>query len=212
MNSVFLGTGILLTRPVARIDFGGCGGPKSGPFEPKKWILAPHPLIHSTKTPFLPIFWLKLLADLGGFHCILPGYGPVSNIVFWHWNPYSSCRTFRKNLPQRNKLKLHGDLVLWLLLSECFAVLNVASGCLADAIFSWCIIGKRWHTKLWYKYYRGARPSWPSNSHMCDVIKQNESEVEKYDFLFFFCHFLFGYCLGFSLLKTPQRLGNWFQR
>ena len=29
----------------------------------------------------------------------------------------------------------------------------------------------------------------------------------------FFWHFLLGYCLGFyNLVKTPQRLGNWFQR
>ena len=48
---------------------------------------------------------------------------------------------------------------------------------------------------------------------ICDAIKQNESEVEKYDFYkLAFWHFLLGYCLGFNLLKTPQRLGNWFQR
>ena len=45
-------------------------------------------------------------------------------------------------------------------------------------------------------------------NNICDAIKQNESEVEKYDF----CHFLLGYYLGFNLVKTPQRLGNWFQR
>ena len=27
-----------------------------------------------------------------------------------------------------------------------------------------------------------------------------------------FLHFLLGYCLGFNLVKTPQRLGIWFQR
>ena len=33
-------------------------------------------------------------------------------------------------------------------------------------------------------------------------------------FCFFFLHVLLvlGYCLGFHLVKTPQRLGNWFQR
>ena len=39
--------------------------------------------------------------------------------------------------------------------------------------------------------------------------------VEKYDFFvfcFFLWYFLSGYCLGFNLVKTPQRLGNWFQR
>ena len=54
----------------------------------------------------------------------------------------------------------------------------------------------------------------------CDAIKQNESEVKKIWFFFlFFCFVLFflqlllGYnCLGFNLVKTPQRLGNWFQR
>ena len=46
---------------------------------------------------------------------------------------------------------------------------------------------------------------------ICDTIKQNESEVGKYDFCFL-GHFLFGYCVGFNLVKTPQRLGNWFQR
>ena len=48
----------------------------------------------------------------------------------------------------------------------------------------------------------------------CDAIKQNEPEVEKYDFFWGGCggHFLLGYCLGFNLVKTPQRLGNWFQR
>ena len=40
---------------------------------------------------------------------------------------------------------------------------------------------------------------------ICDEIKQNESEVKKYEF-----GFLLGYCLGFNLVKTPQRLGNWF--
>ena len=29
---------------------------------------------------------------------------------------------------------------------------------------------------------------------------------------FFFWHFLLGYCLGFNLVKHPQRLDNWFQR
>ena len=37
---------------------------------------------------------------------------------------------------------------------------------------------------------------------VCDAIKQNESEVEKYNFLFFW-DFLLGYCLGFNLVKTP---------
>ena len=43
---------------------------------------------------------------------------------------------------------------------------------------------------------------------ICDAIKQNESEVEKYDFW----HFLLGYYLGFNLVKPLQRLVNWFQR
>ena len=46
-------------------------------------------------------------------------------------------------------------------------------------------------------------PPHPPNK--CDGIKQNESEVKKYDF---FSHFLLGYDLGFNLVKTPQRLGN----
>ena len=46
--------------------------------------------------------------------------------------------------------------------------------------------------------------------HICEVIEQNESEVEKYDFCFL--AFLLGYCSGFNLVKTPQRLGNWFQK
>ena len=29
---------------------------------------------------------------------------------------------------------------------------------------------------------------------------------------FLIWHFLLGYCLRFNLVKTPQRLGNWFQR
>ena len=40
-------------------------------------------------------------------------------------------------------------------------------------------------------------------------MKQNESEVEKYDFGFWY--FLLGYCLGFNLLENPLRLGSWFQ-
>ena len=36
-------------------------------------------------------------------------------------------------------------------------------------------------------------------------------KVEKHDFFFFF-HFLFGYCLGFNLVKNPHWLSNWFQR
>ena len=52
---------------------------------------------------------------------------------------------------------------------------------------------------------------WTSvRGYMSDEINQNDSEVEKYDF--FFWHFLLGYCLGFNLVKIPQRLGNWFQR
>ena len=36
---------------------------------------------------------------------------------------------------------------------------------------------------------------------ICDVIKQNESEVEKFDFfLFFFLHFLFG--------ENPTEIGQ----
>ena len=31
---------------------------------------------------------------------------------------------------------------------------------------------------------------------ICDAIKQNESEVEKYDVCL-------GYCLGFNLMKPP---------
>ena len=50
---------------------------------------------------------------------------------------------------------------------------------------------------------------------ICNVIKQNESEVKKkkkkrrflvfWHFLSFF-DFLWGYYLGFNLVKTPQRL------
>ena len=32
------------------------------------------------------------------------------------------------------------------------------------------------------------------------------------NFGFFFWHFPLGYCLGFNLVKAPQRLGSWFQR
>ena len=42
-------------------------------------------------------------------------------------------------------------------------------------------------------------------TNICDVIKQNESEVEKHDFLFIW-HFLLEHCLGFNLVKTPHRL------
>ena len=44
--------------------------------------------------------------------------------------------------------------------------------------------------------------------HICDVIKQNESEVENM-ILCFVGILLLGYCLGLNLMKTSQRLGNW---
>ena len=53
---------------------------------------------------------------------------------------------------------------------------------------------------------------WPclaATEHICDAINQNDSEVEKYDFWFFGISYHF---FGFNLVKTPQRLGNWFQR
>ena len=46
---------------------------------------------------------------------------------------------------------------------------------------------------------------------ICDVIKQNETEVEKCFFFLFVCLFVLWYCLGFYLVKTPLRLDNWFQ-
>ena len=50
----------------------------------------------------------------------------------------------------------------------------------------------------------------PAFNHMwCDQAKWVWSW--KIWFLVF-RHFLLGYCLGFNLVKTPQRLGNWFQR
>ena len=36
--------------------------------------------------------------------------------------------------------------------------------------------------------------------------------LKSKNMIFGFWHFLVGYCLGFNLVKTPQRLGNWFQR
>ena len=63
-------------RPVARLDFRGCGTPESGPF-------GPNPLI---KTHFWPTLCQKvdLLADLGW--CVAPrnppGYGPDSLSAF----------------------------------------------------------------------------------------------------------------------------------
>ena len=47
--------------------------------------------------------------------------------------------------------------------------------------------------------------------HICDVIKQNESEVENFCF-FVFWLFLLGYYLSFNLVKNLWRLGNWFSR
>ena len=45
--------------------------------------------------------------------------------------------------------------------------------------------------------------------HVCDAIKQNESEVEKNQ-NFIFWHLQFAYYLSFNLVKTPWRLGYWF--
>ena len=58
------------SRPVARIDLGGAGPPKGGPF----WTSPPYP---SCKNPIL---WLKvdLLADLGG--CIVPPH-PLTAVI-----------------------------------------------------------------------------------------------------------------------------------
>ena len=47
----------------------------------------------------------------------------------------------------------------------------------------------------------------------CDQAKWVWSwKICFFCFVLFFPHFLLGYCLGFNLVKTPQRLGNWFQR
>ena len=46
---------------------------------------------------------------------------------------------------------------------------------------------------------------------ICDMITQNDPEVENFYFLVFW-HFLLGYHLSFNLVKTQRRLGNWFSR
>ena len=49
-------------------------------------------------------------------------------------------------------------------------------------------------------------------NYICDAIKQNESEVEKFIFFLFFWHFLLVDYLSFKLVKTLWRLSNWFLR
>ena len=46
----------------------------------------------------------------------------------------------------------------------------------------------------------------------CDARSSKMSLKSKYMIFVFLWHFLSGYCLGFNLVKPPQRLGNWFQR
>ena len=71
------------SRPVARIDFGGCGTPKKWTFWTQKVdFLNLTPLTLIQKPHFWPTLWLKvdLLADLGGgvrrTPRTPPGYGP----------------------------------------------------------------------------------------------------------------------------------------
>ena len=44
------------------------------------------------------------------------------------------------------------------------------------------------------------------------VMRSSKMSLKSKIWLLFFWHFLLEYCLGFNLVKTPQRLGNWFQR
>ena len=67
---------------------------------------------------------------------------------------------------------------------------------------TWCytISWQRFYTILWHKF-----------SHICDVIKQNESELEKYENQVIKC-----YCMthsqGYILLKTSSNLNLWIHR
>ena len=67
---------VLFYRPLARTDWGGVQDPQKCTFWAQKVnFLNLNPINLPTKTPFLPILWLKLnlLSDLGGV--VPPGYG-----------------------------------------------------------------------------------------------------------------------------------------
>ena len=76
-------------------------------------------------------------------------------------------------------------------------------GCFIHLFTALQIIGM-YHQRLPYANIK-------NNFDKCDVIEQNESEVENFSFHFFW-HFLLGYYLSFNLVKPSQRLGNWFSR
>ena len=45
------------------------------------------------------------------------------------------------------------------------------------------------------------------------AMRSSKMSLKSQTMIFcFFWHFLLGYCLGFNLVKIPQRWGNWFQR
>ena len=71
--------GLQYTRPVARIESGGCRTPQKWTFWTQKVdFFNLTPLNPPTNTPFLPTLWprVDLLPDLGGvLHP--PGYGPA---------------------------------------------------------------------------------------------------------------------------------------
>ena len=67
---------------------------------------------------------------------------------------------------------------------------------------------KRWPEVSYHLFViKGGRV--PQDHMWCDQVKWVWNQ--KIWFLFFW-HFLLGYCLGFNLVETPQRLDNWFQR
>ena len=39
-------------------------------------------------------------------------------------------------------------------------------------------------------------------------MQSSKMSLKSKNMIFVFWHFLLGYCLGFNLLKTPQRLDN----
>ena len=43
-------------------------------------------------------------------------------------------------------------------------------------------------------------------------MRSSKMSLKSKNMIFDFRHFLLGLRLGFNLVKTPQRLGNWFQR
>ena len=55
-------------------------------------------------------------------------------------------------------------------------------------------------TEVWH--YRGIRY----------VMRSNKMSLKSKNMIFVLWYFILGYCLGFNLVKIPQRLDNWFQR